>query len=1462
MFLCLCFSFSFFFITVASTSASAMQTDKPDEESLPPTKKRPLRSSTCFSQMKAQARSEHVLARICILCKKEKTITCTVTRKRKLERLTKCSTLEAAKLVQAANDNNNAELLLQIQGKDCVAIEVQYHGSCYKDFTRYQSRPSLGVKVDVDTKYSEAYNIFCKRIKELIIDNKEIYRLTKLNQMFIRQVKATHGVDAASYKTGNLKTRLMTSFPQMCFQQPQMRSQGYLVYVNNISKEVLVEDQKLLQEEMFSDSTCTDTDDDSDTDTETSLPQPRQPSTSQPKLNVQRESYLTALTLRNEIEDIRPSMPWPPSSDHLTVKTAEEIVPPNLYNFLAWTVGASDEACSDKCVFLPPATHRRILTIAQDIIYLQSKGRKQLPKHMSLAMTVRHLTGSAQLIGLLNGFGYSVSNSVVLNHDTAIATQQMNRGDNALPPGIQPRKPTSVVFDNNDFEEDTLTGKGTTHNTNGIVIQPGQRSSASDGERQQQQQLDMPSAKRTRERSMEAPPVDLAKYYGGKKEGPKPFGADISLQSSTYTPLLKSPSKLDLAYNITRFNIQSNTIPSWTGFNQLLSAVDVPPKSVIGYLPIIDASPTEMDTVLTILQRSIEIADKLELDSIVVVMDQAIYSKAQIIRWSNSLFTKRLVLRLGAFHTAMSFLGCIGKRFMDAGLHDILIEAEIVAAGSVNAVTTGKHYNRAVRAHKLMAEACYHMLLETFLQSINEDEAVEIRQLLHDMQTAYTRPGEYMELLSSDRFDQFQTAFEKFVKCNSTTKQTFAFWSSYCDMVGILLLFIRSIREGNWEMHLASIRSMLPWIFAYDRVNYSRYLPVYWMEMHDLGHTHPLIYQQFMEGEFVVQRSEKPFAQMPCDQTIEQTANRDSKTKGGMTGFTTSKGTVNRWIWSHHARGAITRECEDMASKSDRSDTRTDLLESRKKCDRLAVLRIVETTNAMLNPFEYEGEELIHITSGVAASAQVQQDISTAHHRGEDQFLELCEKRVKTGQVGLFDSIKKLKLKTFSNMSKTVKSRVRGQEVILRADRNLLARLVVIGRFRKIDLQELLSYSLGPLPLPLASAHGGLVKTNKANLLHALESQPETDASVSIPDGAVFIVDGMALIQQLNINRTQEPRTFLNYAKVVLQRIIDRATSHKSMEIHFVTDTYRDISIKNAERAKRAADGSQVMRIYGQALPQQWKKFLANGKNKESLIEYLFDTWSKLPSTDLKGVHVYVAHGKKCHSLTPGITSDEKVIVTAIDCLNSNQEEADTRMFLHAAYAANTRGASDIIIESPDTDVFIIAMTFQSVIAARLYFHTGRGMNLRTIDLEKIKQSIGNDVSHALIGLHCMTGCDSVSAFYGKGKKKALNLLLKDNSLCSSLKDLGERFDINPDMAVSLEKFVCMLYGQNEVNTVNEARHNLFRLARKSEIGMPPNRDSLMQHVKRANYQSGKVDFNYQSPFTIKVCSHKINGVT
>ena len=57
-------------------------------------------------------------------------------------------------------------------------------------------------------------------------------------------------------------------------------------------------------------------------------------------------------------------------------------------------------------------------------------------------------------------------------------------------------------------------------------------------------------------------------------------------------------------------------------------------------------------------------------------------------------------------------------------------------------------------------------------------------------------------------------------------------------MAEILLGLLRVLREGNWELHVSTVRKMIPWCFAYDKVNYARYLSSYLSEMSDLAEEH------------------------------------------------------------------------------------------------------------------------------------------------------------------------------------------------------------------------------------------------------------------------------------------------------------------------------------------------------------------------------------------------------------------------------------------------------------------------------------------------------------------------------------------------------------------------------------------------------------------------------------------------
>lgn len=58
--------------------------------------------------------------------------------------------------------------------------------------------------------------------------------------------------------------------------------------------------------------------------------------------------------------------------------------------------------------------------------------------------------------------------------------------------------------------------------------------------------------------------------------------------------------------------------------------------------------------------------------------------------------------------------------------------------------------------------------------------------------------------------------------------------------------------------------------------------------------------------------------------------------------------------------------------------------------------------------------------------------------------------------------------------------------------------------------------------------------------------------------------------------------------------------------------------------------------------------------------------------------------------------------------LKSNQEETDTRIVLYCKYAAE-QGYEQIIVKSPDSDIFWILLAHSSSIVSEILFDTGFG---------------------------------------------------------------------------------------------------------------------------------------------------------
>lgn len=285
-----------------------------------------------------------------------------------------------------------------------------------------------------------------------------------------------------------------------------------------------------------------------------------------------------------------------------------------------------------------------------------------------------------------------------------------------------------------------------------------------------------------------------------------------------------------------------------------------------------------------------------------------------------------------------------------------------------------------------------------------------------------------------------------------------------------------------------------------------------------------------------------------------------------------------------------------------------------------------------------------------------------------------------------------------------------------------------------------------------------------------------------------------------------------------------------------VADQYPIISIKNVERGRRAESGSLLIKISSgkQQVPKQWKKFLSSGENKTALVDFLFTEWAKEEYAEkLQSRCLYFAHGQNCHRYE---VVDNVVNCEAVPELDSTQEEADTRMFLHANHAGES-GNTTVVIKTVDTDVLVIACHFQSRIHSRIYIHTGTKTRTRYLDIQTLSSKLGSAVCGALPGLHSFTGCDTNSAFAGKGKKKAFDFVVSKSMFCEAMHNIGSSIPVSDDALHDAERFVCALYGMPG-EAVDEVRYKFFCGKNPPSQLLPPCSDALGKHTTRANYQA------------------------
>ena len=248
-------------------------------------------------------------------------------------------------------------------------------------------------------------------------------------------------------------------------------------------------------------------------------------------------------------------------------------------------------------------------------------------------------------------------------------------------------------------------------------------------------------------------------------------------------------------------------------------------------------------------------------------------------------------------------------------------------------------------------------------------------------------------------------------------------------------------------------------------------------------------------------------------------------------------------------------------------------------------------------------------------------------------------------------------------------------------ERALFGSILYLAPQRKIDMREVLTYPLTPVPLSLFHFDGRMNKTPKSTLMKKLEKSSVLN-NPKIVD--VVLANGMFFLHL----HSDLPEIFGLARRSILRKL---CSSFSSKRIDTVFDKTVTPSIKDKERDIRAQglDRNTAYEMSGpvQNRPNDFVGALRNNAFKQALIKILVISWENDANANIiQDLQIYATCGYQCFSFKDEGGKFRKVEETFLKC---SHEEADSQMLFHAK---SINAPNTLVIRTADRDVSIVTL--------------------------------------------------------------------------------------------------------------------------------------------------------------------------
>ena len=201
------------------------------------------------------------------------------------------------------------------------------------------------------------------------------------------------------------------------------------------------------------------------------------------------------------------------------------------------------------------------------------------------------------------------------------------------------------------------------------------------------------------------------------------------------------------------------------------------------------------------------------------------------------------------------------------------MQAEIASSETADSFVKATHVTKTLHAHEVTASCLYPLI-----------------------RRAYTDYSTSVGPNQNEADEEVALSFQEWCSRQENKCVHFDYWMKTLLLELLLLVFIRSIREGNFDMYVESLAEIVTWFFALDHTHYSRWLSVHIRDMMMLSEKQPGVLTAFKAGKFVIYRTSNKFSAMAIDQCHEQN-NPPVKGSGGAIGLTRNPGHKEGGLW-------------------------------------------------------------------------------------------------------------------------------------------------------------------------------------------------------------------------------------------------------------------------------------------------------------------------------------------------------------------------------------------------------------------------------------------------------------------------------------------------------------------------------------------------------------------------------------